>query len=243
MTDHSNPAQQTKGFRKAILNLLTKQVTVTETRAMGEKFKLFTLEGPAFQGTRWAAGQKLQIMLDSAFIARTFTPIEWDTLAGRTRILVYCHGNSSVGDTIRNLKVGDTINVLGPRPSLDINTTTAPLALLGDETSIGLAYAIQHQDPTRELHHFLEVSDYENTRTLLTQLKIERVELFEKQPTEKHLQQLEHRLTSLHCDTIFLLTGKASSIQKLRRTLKSLGTPNSRMLTKAYWAPGKRGLD
>jgi NADPH-dependent ferric siderophore reductase len=41
----------------------------------------------------------------------------------------------------------------------------------------------------------------------------------------------------------FILTGKATSIQRLQRALKAQGVPRSRLLTKAYWAPGKTGLD
>lgn len=40
-----------------------------------------------------------------------------------------------------------------------------------------------------------------------------------------------------------VLTGKASSIQRVSRALKAAGVASSRMRTKAYWAPGKTGLD
>jgi NADPH-dependent ferric siderophore reductase len=41
----------------------------------------------------------------------------------------------------------------------------------------------------------------------------------------------------------FVLTGKASSIQHAGRVLKAVGVASSRVKTKAYWAPGKIGLD
>jgi NADPH-dependent ferric siderophore reductase len=41
----------------------------------------------------------------------------------------------------------------------------------------------------------------------------------------------------------FVLTGQASAIQRLRQHLRAQGVPASRILTKAYWAHGKRGLD
>jgi NADPH-dependent ferric siderophore reductase len=41
----------------------------------------------------------------------------------------------------------------------------------------------------------------------------------------------------------FVLTGKASSIQRVSRALKAAGVASSRVKAKAYWAPGKTGLD
>ncbi|KGB24904.1 hypothetical protein ApDm4_1195 [Acetobacter pomorum] len=42
---------------------------------------------------------------------------------------------------------------------------------------------------------------------------------------------------------VFVLTGNASTIQRLRQNLKSRGVPPTRLIAKAYWAPGKTGLD
>lgn len=41
----------------------------------------------------------------------------------------------------------------------------------------------------------------------------------------------------------FILTGKAQTIQRVRADLKKLGVPPRQIMTKAYWAPGKVGLD
>jgi hypothetical protein len=54
---------------------------------IGDRFRLITLEGLALAGVTWTPGQKIQIAMGSAFVARTYTPIEWDAAAGRTRIL------------------------------------------------------------------------------------------------------------------------------------------------------------
>jgi NADPH-dependent ferric siderophore reductase len=43
--------------------------------------------------------------------------------------------------------------------------------------------------------------------------------------------------------THFILSGKAQSIQFVSRALKERGIPPRRLRTKAYWAPGKKGLD
>jgi hypothetical protein len=40
-----------------------------------------------------------------------------------------------------------------------------------------------------------------------------------------------------------VLSGKATSIQRLSKQLRQLGISRGRLQTKAYWAPGKAGLD
>ena len=55
---------------------------------------------------------------------------------------------------------------------------------------------------------------------------------------------MEVRLATLAAGgTGFVLTGKAGTVQRLRQRLKRLAVPASRIATKAYWAPGKTGLD
>ena len=44
-------------------------------------------------------------------------------------------------------------------------------------------------------------------------------------------------------DVRFVLTGQAQSIQRISRALKAAGVGSARILAKAYWAPGKAGLD
>ena len=41
----------------------------------------------------------------------------------------------------------------------------------------------------------------------------------------------------------YVFSGKAPSIQRLTRGLKQVGAKPSQMTVKAYWAPGKVGLD
>ena len=150
----------------------------------------------------------------------------------------------SADDWVRALQVGDAVQLFGPRASLDIARISGPVVVLGDETSIGLTYAIQNQYPQRALLSLLEVNTKANTAAVLAQLGVGTVELFERREDGEHLRELEQHLAALsQSEATFVLSGQAGSIQALRRTLKSLGVPGARLPTKAYWAPGKRGLD
>jgi len=71
-----------------------------------------------------------------------------------------------------------------------------------------------------------------------------RVALFERTADDAHVGEMEVRLATLAAGgTGFVLTGKAGTVQRLRQRLKRLAVPASRIATKAYWAPGKTGLD
>lgn len=237
-------SRQPGRLSRALIRMLMKQTRVVAAESVAEGFRLITLESPEFRGFQWVPGQKVQIAMGSAFVARTFTPIEWDATAGRTRILGYAHGSGPGSDWVRGTKPGDECDIFGPRASLDISHATGPRVVLGDETSIGLAYALSHHSTGSPLRCLLEVNTVANAREVLTPLDPGGVELFERTENNAHLADIERLLPALVATgAIFVLTGNASSIQRLRRTLKNLGVPASGLMTKPYWAPGKTGLD
>ena len=226
-----------------LIRIFMKRATVVDCEPIGEDFRLITLDSPQFKGIAWTPGQKIQIALGSAFSARTFTPIEWDSAAGRTRLLAYAHGAGPGSDWIRSARHGDECDIFGPRASLDVSRAAGPVVIFGDETSLGLAFATARHDPSR-VQCLLEVNSPEDARHILVQLGLGATELFARQQGESHLVDIESQLPALAATgATFVLTGKANSIQRLRRTLKALDVPASRLVTKVYWAPGKVGLD
>jgi len=231
-------------LNRALIRLFMKRASVVGFEPVAEGFRLITVESPEFQGIRWIPGQKIQVALGSAFVSRTFTPIEWDAKAGRTRILAYAHGASPGSEWIRSMKAGDECDIFGPRASLDVSGVAGPVVVFGDETSIGLGYSILRQNPNRAVHCLLEVGSVETSRSVLSRLDLSATELFERRWDTTHLQEIEQRLPAFAAaGATFVLTGKASSIQQVRRALKALDIPASRLASKAYWAPGKTGLD
>lgn len=186
----------------------------------------------------------MNVLAGQAFVARTYTPIDWDTKAGRIRILGYAHGSGPGSAWLSSIKPGDKCDVLGPRTSLDISRTVGTRVVLGDETSIGLAYALSHHSPDNRCACLLEVNSIIHVREVLVRLGLDHVELFERKGSDAHLDNIEHRMRSLDAiETTFTLTGKAPSIQRLHRALKASRVPSSRLMVKPYWAPGKTGLD
>ncbi len=239
------PTQRPQGrFGKVLTRMLMKQAQVVEAETIAGGFRLLTLESPAFKDLHWIPGQKVQVAMGSAFVTRTFTPIEWDAKAGRTRIVGYAHGSGPGSAWVADSKPGDRCDVFGPRASIDVSRVGGPRVAFGDETSIGLAYALSQQSPGNHWECLLEVNSAIHAREGLVKLGLHRVELFERTGNDLHLQDIERRIPNLDAvGATFILTGKASSIQYLRRALKASEVPSSRLVVKPYWAPGKTGLD
>lgn len=63
---------------------------------------------------------------------------------------------------------------------------------------------------------------------------------------ERHLAKMETHLSALletHTTADLVLTGKAGTIQHIGRLLRQRDIAAGRRQSKAYWAPGKAGLD
>jgi NADPH-dependent ferric siderophore reductase len=239
------PATKTPGrLDRALMRLWMKRATIVATERMADRFRLITLEGPALEGVAWVAGQKVQVAMGSAFVTRTYTPIEWNAATGRACILGFVHGDGPGSAWVGQAEPGDECDLFGPRGSLDVRNMAGPLALFGDETSIGLGHALAYQDRTRSVACHFEVDDVDGGRQIMAQLGLDNAVLFARRAADAHVADMEAMLPALvAAGAAFVLTGKAGTVQRLRQCLKRHAVPASRILTKAYWAPGKFGLD
>ncbi|MDQ0474752.1 siderophore-interacting protein [Labrys wisconsinensis] len=245
MDSRERPVAQAPGrLSRAFARMFMKHATVAACETIADRFRLITLEGPALEGAAWTPGQKIQIAMGSAFVARTYTPIEWDPVAGRTRILGYAHGDGPGSMWVRDLQPGDECDIFGPRRSLDVSAVAGPLALFGDETAIGLAHALLRQTKARAAACRFEVDDVGASRHVAAYLGLDDAALLARTKDDGHLDEMEAALSApAAAGASFVLVGKAHTIQRLRQGLKRLAVPATRIVAKAYWAPGKAGLD
>lgn len=229
---------------RAVARLWMKRATVTANERLADRFHLITLEGDALKSVEWRPGQKVQIAMGSAFVTRTYTPIEWNAAAGRACILGYAHGDGPGSAWVRTAAVGDACDIFGPRASLDIGGLSGPLLIIGDETSIGLAYAATRQDATRRVTSCFEVEDDAAAQQGVAGLDLQDVTLVARRADQAHIAALEAAISAgTAVGASVVLSGKATTIQTLRQSLRQQSVPATRFVSKAYWAPGKTGLD
>lgn len=225
--------------------LLLRNTRVAAVQQVSERFRLIDLEGEALKGAAWAPGHKLQVKVAGPFTARTFTPIVFDAVRGHTRLLGYAHGAGPGSDWLRRVQVGDACQVFGPHRSLALGDLAGPMVLRGDETSFGLAAAVVAAMAGREGPRCVfEVESRAESALALQALGVATAVLVERRDEALRMKAASELWSQCSGDgTLFVLTGRAQSIQQARQALKARGVPGSRIVSKAYWAPGKTGMD
>jgi NADPH-dependent ferric siderophore reductase len=241
----SEPSQAPQGrVTRMLLRWLMRTVRITAVETLAPHFRLLELEGETLKDVTWAAGQKIQVAMGAGLSARTYTPMSWDAGRGSTRLLAFAHGDGPGSRWARGLREGDTCQFFGPRRSLDLAGLAAPVVLFGDETSFGLAAALRNNLQAGGALHMFEANDVAESRQVLDALDLGQARLIARIPGDSHLATVEAEMLRLAASGAqFVLTGKASSIQRISRVLKASGVGSSRIKAKAYWAPGKTGLD
>ncbi|QIG78562.1 siderophore-interacting protein [Stakelama tenebrarum] len=217
---------------------------VVAVEPLSPHFRLIDLEGDALKDVTWALGQKVQVAMGSGLAARTYTPMSWDADRGATRLLAFAHGDGPGSRWTTGLQVGDTCQFFGPRRSLDLSGLGRPVMLFGDETSFGLAASLRESPQGGDARFVFEVSDAGESRPVLAAFGLGDAIVVERAADDTHLAEAEDRLVGhVAAGGDFILTGKAPSIQRVSRALKAAGIGSARLKAKAYWAPGKTGLD
>jgi ferric-chelate reductase (NADPH) len=229
---------------RTLLRWLMRSARVAAVETLSPHFRLVDLEGDALRNVAWTAGQKVQVSIGSGLSARTYTPMSWDADRARTRMLTFAHGDGPGSRWASGLREGDTCQFFGPRRSLDLSDLESPVVLFGDETSFGLAAAFRNGPQADGAIHVFEASDAAESRSVLEAIGLGQATLIECVADDAHLAAAEAEMLRLAASGArFVLTGKASSIQRVSRALKEVGVVSSRVKTKAYWAQGKIGLD
>jgi ferric-chelate reductase (NADPH) len=232
-------------FERAIAHLLMRPARVTDTMTLSAKFRLIDLDSEGLKGCACSPGDKIQVKFDGGVVARTYTPMMLDSALGRTRILAYSHGAGPGSEWARAVAVGDDRQILGPRNSLDLESLASPTVVFGDETAFGLAAAIQRSATSLHgLHFVFEVNALPEALVVLDAVGVVASAVIERRPDQSHLAEVTQTILRITDDqTTFVLSGRAPSIRHVAGALKGKGVATRRLKTKAYWAPGKVGLD
>ncbi len=246
-TESAPSAGKRPGMIESVVQkLFTRQSRVDSIEELNPKFRLITLSGDALKNVAWTPGEKVQIQL-SGWVQRTYTPLDWASEEGRTRLLVYLHADGPGTHWARSLRVGDTCTLFGPRRSIDLTQLRRPAIFFGDETTFGLAAALQSTTKGAESIAFLfEVSAASESLQALEHLGLANAHHCVRTDDEAHIPELEARMAELlesHHPAQFVLAGRSIAIQRLRKALKQRGYSASQFHTRAYWAPGRKGLD
>jgi ferric-chelate reductase (NADPH) len=243
--DDSEPPPASSGrLARTLQRWFMNPARVAAIETISPHFRLVELQGEALCTLDWTVGQKIQVAVGTGLAARTYTPMAWDKVRGTTRFLAFAHGEGPGSRWTRALKRGDDCRFMGPRRSLDLSALGKPALLFGDETGFGLAAALRSTPKADDVMPLFEAFDVAESQQVLDALGLAEARLVPRRDGDRHLARIESEMVSLaQAGAPVVLTGKASSIQRVGRALKAAGIPSSRMKAKAYWAEGKTGLD
>lgn len=239
------PPTRVGKLEAAVQKLFTRSVKVVKVAAINDAFRLITLGGPALREAAFTPGDKLQIQL-GGWVQRTYTPFDWDGVAGTARILVCLHAGGPGAQWARVVRSGDTAILFGPRKSLQLAASDAATIVCGDESALGVAAALARHGAAPVVRVLLEVVSLAQTLPVLAPLGLDGAQLCVREKDDGHLPALAAQLNALlQLDgrATVVLTGRASTIQHLGRMLKACGHATAKRHSKAYWADGKTGLD
>lgn len=218
-----------------------REARISATRDLGQRLRVIELEGAALHGASWTPGDKIQVLLPSRDVRR-YTPVSWDVEKGRTELVAFEHGESPGAVWSRTIAVGDTIRFVGPQRSLQRSAQAG--LVFGDETSFGVALALSRAQPTQPFHAVFEVGASARGK-VASDLGLASVDVVERRADDVHLHDVAKAIATWlvkHPGAELFFTGRAQSIQALRRHLRDAGVRASGN-SKAYWSVGKRGLD
>jgi NADPH-dependent ferric siderophore reductase len=195
--------------------------------------------------TSWTPGDKIQVRVaGDGLTMRTYTPVRWENTTGEATILVHLHGAGPGSVWAQDVAAGDTVQVVGPRRSVDLTRLTSAPIFVGDETSVGLRVAWTSAHPNLEpVRDIFEVGA--NSPTALRALGLEPVHVT-REETDRHLPVLvEHVIAAAaeHHESPLILTGRSTSIAAIRGALKAAGHAKRTTRVRIYWDPRRTGLD
>jgi NADPH-dependent ferric siderophore reductase len=215
-----------------------RRTQVVEVKQLAEQLKHVRFEGEALRGVPFKPGQEIEFRVsERAF--RHYTPSAMDTARGTVDVVFYLHGKGPGSAWASALAVGQSANVLGPGGRFELQPVKRHV-FLGDETTLGL-FACMAKDAAGHVTGAVEVEAGNEHWPSMTGLSLPAV-VRRGEHGEALLEWLRAHAGPEAGDTCFYLAGHTASIVRLRSELLALGWSRRQLLTKPYWADGKRGL-
>jgi NADPH-dependent ferric siderophore reductase len=162
-------------------------------------------------------------------------------------MLIYLHDRGVGSKWAHNLKAGDKIGMMGPTSRIKYKTDYEAHFIFGDETSIGLMQFMAKEAAQRgQSCYCLAELDEPNRRWLESLAISARIVEKEYAPAAKFaveaILEMPAGSWAQWSSAAFYLTGRAKSIQAVRKALTARGVAMKNIFTEPYWAEGKKGL-
>jgi NADPH-dependent ferric siderophore reductase len=222
-----------------VLDLLTLQGTITETEAVAARIRRLRIEGEALSGLPVRPGQQVRVMVGGGLTLRTYSIWRYDP-AGAVELCVLDHSAGGPGARWgHGAAVGDRVRLRKPEGTFVLRPDAAHHVFVGDETAsvaFGAMLAALPED-TR-------ISGCVQTETAADRLPLPHGDRLDwSLRADGSLADAVRHLAPAP-DGIAYVAGEARTVQQVRQVLvREAGWDRRSVLTKPFWAPGKRGME
>ncbi|MFJ2831779.1 siderophore-interacting protein [Streptomyces sp. NPDC087263] len=222
-----------------VLDLLMLRGTVTEAGPISARMRRLRIEGDALTGLDVRPGQQVRVLVGSGLTRRTYSVWRYDP-SGAVELCVLDHAGAGPGARWgHDVEVGAQVRLGKPEGSFTLRPDAGHHVFVGEETA-SVAFGAM----LAALPEGARVSGCVETETAEDRLPL---------PHSDRLNWLTRGETSLPAAVqrlapepggIAYVAGEARTVQQVRQVLvRELGWDRRSVITKPFWAPGKRGLE
>ncbi|MFT3702985.1 MAG: siderophore-interacting protein [Agriterribacter sp.] len=230
----------------AVFSNMYHPVTVTQVEFFNDKLKRVRFEGD-LSGTKFVPGNVVEFRVTPTDY-RHYTPSYYNATEGVCEVLFYLHDQGVGSEWARELQTGQTMKLLGPGGKLKYEPSFSNHFVFGDETALGLVACLQAAAETHS-HSFFALIETETAHRdwigLFPLIPSVYVASSIENPATAAIRFLEDSADDWKTEiqsSCYYLSGRAKSIQALRKYLLSKGVGMKQIKTEPYWAEGKKGL-
>ncbi|GLY32205.1 siderophore-interacting protein [Kineosporia sp. NBRC 101731] len=238
-------------MKHRLLERLLLSVRVQAVEPVAPRLRRVTLAGPDLSGLSWVAGQHVRLQVADGPTGldwvlgtlRTYTV--WNLDAQGLDLVVFDHGDGPGARWARTVRPGEEVMLLKPQGTFTIRPAAYHL-FAGEETaqaSFGPMLAALPEDAPVFVR--LEVDTPAEHLDLPRRADVGwSYRQGRPAASSETLVQAVRDLDLPAEPGIAYLAGEARTIQMIRRHLvEERSWPRRNVLTKPYWAPGRKGLD
>ena len=222
-----------------VLGLLMLRGIVTEAEPITPRMRRLRIEGDSLAGLQVRPGQQVRVLVGSGLSRRTYSLWRYDP-SGAVELCVLDHAGAGPGAAWgRGVAVGEQVRLGRPEGSFTLRPDAAHHVFVGEETA-SVAFGAM----LAALPEGASVSGCVETETAADRLPL---------PRSDRLDWLTRGGTSLPDAVrrlapgpggVAYVAGEARTVQTVRQLLvRELGWDRRSVLTKPFWAPGRRGLE
>ncbi|MFD4524496.1 siderophore-interacting protein [Streptomyces sp. NPDC058470] len=222
-----------------VLDLLMLRGTVTEAGPISARMRRLRIEGDALTGLDVRPGQQVRVLVGSGLTRRTYSVWRYDP-SGAVELCVLDHAGAGPGARWgHDVEVGAQVRLGRPEGSFTLRPDAGHHVFVGEETA-----SVAFGTILAALPESARVSGCVETETAEDRLPL---------PHSDRLNWLTRGETSLPAAVqrlgpepggIAYVAGEARTVQQVRQVLvRELGWDRRSVITKPFWAPGKRGLE